>query len=377
MATAQVILRDTFPAEQLGTSQAIYALGAVLGPSIGPTLGGILTDNLSWPWVFDVNIVPGILAFVLLLIFLRESPAKKIPVDVVGIVLLTVGIFSLQYVLDQGQREDWFSSQAICIATLTALGGLGAFTCWELTFERPIVDLRLLKTRAVAGASLIAAANAAGIFGVLLLLPQFSIEQLGFTSTLAGILIGLRAIPIALLTIPLGRLANSHWVDLRLMVGAGLAIQAAGTFWLSRIIGTDLTIGVIAPTLIVMGIGISLIFTPVLVAALRSVKPHDAPKAASFVTLSSQLGGSVFAALLVTIFERRAALHLDHLAAVVTPNSTVVQDFMRTHPLTELSAIVAGQAETIAYQDVFWVISIILAASVPLVLMIGRKKQSA
>ena len=122
LAVAQVVLRDTFPPEQLGLSQSIFALGTILGPSVGPTLGGVLVDNFSWPWVFDVNLVPGIVAFLLLWRYMRDNaqpqPAR---VDVTGIVLLTVAVSCMQYVLDQGQHDDWFSDRSIQLCTTLAL----------------------------------------------------------------------------------------------------------------------------------------------------------------------------------------------------------------------------------------------------------------
>ena len=172
LATAQVVLRDTFPRAQMGMSQSIFALGTILGPSLGPTLGGILVDNLSWPWVFDVNLVPGILAFVILWRYMRDN-AKPQParVDVTGIGLLIGAVSCMQYVLDQGQRDDWFSDQSIQLCSLLALLATSAFVWWELRIAEPIVDLRVMRQPAVAAALLIAGAYAAVIFPSLLLLP--------------------------------------------------------------------------------------------------------------------------------------------------------------------------------------------------------------
>ena len=171
LATAQVVLRDTFPPKQLGLSQSIFALGTILGPSLGPTLGGILVDNLSWPWVFDVNLVPGIIAFVILARYMREtSRPRPARVDTAGIALLVVAVSCMQYVLDQGQRDDWFSDQSIQLCTFLAVTAGAAFVWWELRVAEPIVDLRVLRQPAVAAALAIAGAYAAIIFPSLLLL---------------------------------------------------------------------------------------------------------------------------------------------------------------------------------------------------------------
>jgi DHA2 family multidrug resistance protein len=154
--------------------------------------------------------VPGIVAFVLLWRYMRDNGrAERAPVDVTGIALLIVAVSCLQYVLDQGQHDDWFSNQTIVVCTLLCLASTAVFIWWELRVPQPIVDLRILGSPAVAAALAIAGAYAAVIFPSLLLLPQFTVENLGFTSALAGFLIGARALPVLLLTIPVGRLTNS------------------------------------------------------------------------------------------------------------------------------------------------------------------------
>jgi DHA2 family multidrug resistance protein len=353
LATAQVILRDTFPREELGTSQSIFALGAVLGPSIGPTLGGIITDNLSWQWVFDINLVPGIVAVVILAIYLRGNVSTRSNVDVPGIALLVAAIGAMQYVLDQGQHEDWFSSNAICIATFVALAAMAAFVWWELRVSQPIVDLRVLVRGPVAAASWVAVTIATIIFGGLLLLPQFTVEELGYTSTLAGMLIGLRALPVALLSISIGRLANASRIDLRLMIGGGLAVASLGTLWLAHEITTASTMMALGWPLLTIGFGVAFVFSPTLVAVLRAVAPQDAPKASAFVTLFTQLGGSIAAASLVTFVERREDFHQSVLAAAATLDRPGVASFLQGHSLAELSHLVVAQATALAYSDAF------------------------
>lgn len=371
---SQIILRETFPPAQLGTSQSLFTMGAILGPSVGPTLGGIITDNLSWQWVFDINLVPGLLAAALLFLYLRNSPAKRSDVDVTGIVLLVAAIGSLQYVLDQGQRDDWFSNGAICVFSLSAVASTLAFVWWELRTPRPIVDLRVLRSRPVAAASLVAATVAAIIYGGLLLLPQFTVEQLGFTSTLAGVVIGMRALPVALLTMPVGRLVNSQRVDLRILVCAGLAVASIGTLWLAQRIGTGddvLTIGI---PLMLVGLGIVFIFSPTLVSAVRAVPASDGPKAAAFVTLATQLGGSIASASLVTFVDRRAYFHQAALAATQTLDRLPVADFLQQHhSVLPLYEMVAAQSSALAYADAFLVLGMLGLVMSPLALALGKK----
>jgi MFS transporter, DHA2 family, multidrug resistance protein len=377
LATAQVVLRETFPPEQLGTSQAIYAMGVVLGPSVGPTLGGLITDNMTWRWVFDVNLVPGTIAVVLLARFLRPgNPGKRAPIDYVGVALLILTVGSLQYVLDQGQHDDWFSNQLIVMFTLSAVLGVVAFTWWELRQRAPIVDLRILRHVAVAVAPLMATANAITFYGGMLLLPQFTVDQLGWTSTLAGFLVGSRGIPIWLVTFGIGRLANARKFDLRILIGAGLLVSGFASIWLSRTVTTGSTMSTFLDPWLLSGIGSALIYTPLLLTTQRAVAPAEAPKAASFVTLFNQLGGSIGSATLVTLVDRRAQFHQTILSDNATLGHPAIATFLQQHPLGTLANLVDAQAMTLSYADAFLISGCVGLACAPLVMLLaGSRKQ--
>lgn len=374
LATAQVILRDTFGTKELGLSQSIFAFATVLGPSIGPTLGGIITDNYSWPWIFDVNIVPGIISFLLLLRFLRDdSKPTRAPVDAVGIALLVLTIAPFQFVLDQGQQYDWFSDGRIMVAAVVAALGAVSFVWWELHTEAPIVDLRVLRHRAVSIASLAIIANAVGVFGGALLLPQFTVDQLGFTSTETGILLGLRALPVVFLTLPLGRITNNRRVDLRVLIACGLIGNGIGAIWLGHEMTSEASFASFVLPQLFAGIGIALVYSPLLVATLRAV-PQEAAKASSFIILSFQMGGSITAAALVTLLDRRAVFHQSNLAASMTLAHPAVAQFMQTHSAAQLSGLVEQQSTVLAYGDVLLVAGVIAAGLAPLVFLLPRKK---
>src|ERR1700694_2475553 len=175
VATGQAALRDTFPRHLLGASQAVFALGAIVGPSVGPTVGGWLTDNFSWNWVFFINLVPGIFAAVVVLTMMRNpSDPKPIPIDALGLALLALGLGSLQYILDEGQRNDWFQDPVISLFGFFAVAGMAAFIAWELWgTRRPLVDLRVFKYRAIAAGSLLGFAIGSVLFGATVILPQY------------------------------------------------------------------------------------------------------------------------------------------------------------------------------------------------------------
>jgi DHA2 family multidrug resistance protein len=176
VATAQAVLRDTFPPHELNRSQMLLALGQVAGPSLGPTLGGIFTDNASWNWVFYVNIVPGCASALLLSLFLRDAKSRNLPksFDAIGVILLAIGLAALQYMLDQGEAYDWWSDASIVASGLIALAALPAFVVWELRGARvPIVDLSILRHRSVAAGVALATVNGFSLFSIIVLLPQY------------------------------------------------------------------------------------------------------------------------------------------------------------------------------------------------------------
>jgi DHA2 family multidrug resistance protein len=375
LATAQIILRDTFPPEQLGTSQSIFALGTILGPSIGPTLGGILVDNLSWPWVFDVNLVPGILSFLILARYLRDTgKPQRASVDVAGISLLVVSVACLQYVLDQGQRDDWFSDQSIVACTVICAFATAAFIWWELRAPRPIVDLRVLRQRTVAIGLLIAGIYAGIVFPPLLLLPQFTVDNLGFTSTLAGLLIGVRALPVLLLTIPVARLTGMPRVDLRWLIGGGLALAGAGSLWLASGVTTQTALGTLVVPLLVIGVGSAFVYSPLLVATMRAVAPEQGAKAAAFIVLFFQLGGSISSASIVAFLDQRMQFHQTVLAAEATLSRLPVSDFLQHASRISLASNVVSQAAALAYADAILVTGALALLIAPGALLLARKR---
>lgn len=375
LATANVVMRDTFPPKQIGLSQSIFALGTILGPSLGPTLGGVLVDNLSWQWVFDVNLVPGILAFVILLRYMRDNgQTQRAPIDVPGIALLIVAVSCLQYVLDQGQHDDWFSNQTITLCTFLAATATALFVWWELRVAQPIVDLRILGSPAVTAALVIAGGYAAVIFPSLLLLPQFTVDNLGFTSTLAGLLIGGRALPVLLLTIPVGRLTALPRLDLRWLVGGGMAVAGFGSLMLARGVTTTSDFDTFLIPLLVIGTGAAFVYSPLLVAAMRAVPPDAAAKVSSFVVLFFQLGGSISAAAIVAFFDRRLQFHQTILAAQETLARLPVVQFLQHGTPAQLAAAVAGQAAALAYADTFFVTGVLALLVTPGALLLARRR---
>jgi DHA2 family multidrug resistance protein len=374
LVTSQAILRDTFPASQFGLSQAIYTIAAVVGPSAGPTLGGLLTDNVSWRWVFDVNVVPGIIAFVILLALLRNpAKAQKKAIDLTGLFSLAIAVGSLQFLLDEGERRDWFNDPSIVLCALLAVVGGAFFTWWELRGTNdPIVDLRILRNRAVIIGVLLAMANAALVFGQLLILPQF-FDGLGYTATQEGMLIALRALPIMLLTIPIGRIVASGRIPSSWMIAGGLAVAGFGSIGFSQNVAVQTSFGTVGPWLALTGIGISFVFTPLLVSVLGAVPRTDSAKAGSFISLALQLGGSIASASMVTLLDRREAFHSTVLDGTATLAQPAVSQFMTHGTPAQLAQIIAAQSAALSYADCFFVLGIIAIVCAPLAFLLRRK----
>jgi DHA2 family multidrug resistance protein len=381
IATGQAIMRDTFPAKQLGLSQALTSIGAIIGPSIGPTLGGILTDQLSWNWIFYINLVPGIGAAILCALLLRDPERKGRPsVDGVGLAFMAIGLGCLQYVLDEGERYDWFGDSNITITAAVAILSLAAFAYWELrVVKNPIVDLRiLLHNRFVAVGCLLAGTLGFSLFGSIILTPQFQQSLLGFTATLSGLSILTRALGIMVMTPVILILLSRLKLKPPILLATGFAIVAIANFVTTQVMTTDSDFGTFVFPLIFGGLGFGMLFVPLSVAVLSSVQGPDTQKATSMISLCQQLGGSIATALLVTLLDRRGAMHLDALAGTITLQSTAVANAIQQHaPLAVLSGIVNQQAATMAFADAFYFLGIVAVVAIPMAFLLRARRSAA
>lgn len=371
LATAQSILRDTFPPKLLGLSQGIFALGAIMGPALGPPLGGVLVDNLSWNWVFDINIVPGLFSAILLSLLLRDpSKAKAGPIDVGGLVALSLGLGSMQYVLTEGERHYWFADPLISAMTVLMIASLAIFVWWELRVAEPIVDLRVLRNRSVAAGSVLALALGAAIFGSTYTLPQFTQGPLGFSPTLSGLLFILRAGPIFFVTPILVRITGK--VDPRLLLGLGFILIAVGSVLQARITTSQATFWSFGIALAVTGVGAALLFIPLSIAVLGATTPSEGPKASAFVNLSTQLGGSIAVAALDVVINQRESFHSSVLGGSETLARPEVQIFLQHGTVGTIAKDVNLQAVILSYADATLAIAVICILCAPLIFFMRK-----
>lgn len=381
ISTSQAILVDTFPRDKQGLSTAIFGMGVVVGPTIGPTIGGLIVDSYSWREAFFINIPLGILAGLLVLAFLRnpERP-RKLPVDYIGLGLLALGLGSMQYVLDEGQRKDWFGDDSIVIFTVLAVVGLTGFTLYELFgTKRPIVDLRVLRYRSVAAGAFLGMCLGISLYGSVLVLPQYVQGSLGFTATLSGALLALRALPMLFLMPLSARLATGGKIDTRWQIAIGFLLLGLSNLFQAFVTTTDSVFWTFLVPLALAGIGLSQIFVPLTVGMINAVAPKDIPGTTAFFNLARQVGGSIGIALLVTILSRSSATYHEALASQMRIDRPAVVRYLNEHggihspsAVAQLNNVVSGQSIVLAYADTARDTAYITLLFTPLVLLMRR-----
>ncbi len=377
LATGQAIMRDTFPPSQLAASQGIFALGAIMGPALGPPLGGILVDNFSWNWCFDINVVPGVFSTVLLFLLLRDpARARQTPIDSIGLALLAVTLGTLQYILTEGEQNYWFQDPLILTMSIVCVIAFGFFVWWELTRTAdPIVDLRIFRNRSVWAGSILGFALGASVYGSSYVLPQFTQGLLGFTPTLSGMLFIFRAVPIGLVTPISVRLSGK--VDPRIMLGLGFATVGLGSYLQAMVTVPNAPFWDFVGPLMLTGVGSALLWVPLTVAVLGGTPARDGPKAGAFINLAVQLGGSVSVAGLAVLLHGRETFHANVINGTLTLANPEVRDFLSHISLGTLAQLADAQSTVVSFADVTYAIALIAFVCIPLILLMRRRKQQA
>jgi DHA2 family multidrug resistance protein len=378
IATGQAALRDTFPPEKLGASQGIFALGAIVGPTIGPTLGGWLTDNFSWNYCFLINVVPGIIAGLIILTMMRNpTKPRRVPLDGIGLGLLALGLGSLQYILDEGQRKDWFSDASIDFFAVLSAICMVTFVCWELYFAKdPIVDLRALRYRSLWAGCVLGLVMGGSLYGAIVFLPQYVESILNFTATLAGMLIFCRALLTAAFVTMIVRVVGSGKIDTRALLAVGFIVLAVSNFWLAHVTTSNSPFWTLAFPVMFSGFGLSLLWIPLSIAILGSVPAQVAPKATAFTNLSLQLGGSVSTAVLVTFLAHREAFHQTVLAGGANLANAAVRNIVQHGQLVHLYQLILQQANTMAYADASFILGVLTLCCTPLVFVMQKARRA-
>src|SRR3954471_24179932 len=318
LVTSQTIITESYPVEKRGMAQAIYGLGVIIGPTLGPPLGGYIVDHFSWPYIFYINIPIGVIATLLTLQFVRSPKYKEksaaSDVDWLGIALLAMAVGSLQFVLERGQDEDWFESTLIIGFTVAAVFGIFFFIWRELTFRNPIVELRVLQNGNLRVGTILSFILGFGLYGSTFIIPLYTQSTLGWTATQSGMLMIPAALTTAFMMPIIGQLLQ-RGVPQQYLVALGMLLFFVYSFWGYKIITPDTSKDAFFWMLILRGLGMGMLFIPITTLSLSTLKGQQIGQGAAFTGMMRQLGGSFGVATITTFLARQNMVHRNDLVA--------------------------------------------------------------
>jgi DHA2 family multidrug resistance protein len=389
--TEQAILRATFPPEEQGMAMAVFAMAVMLGPALGPTLGGYLTDSYSWPWIFYINLPIGLLGMFMVISFVHEDEeivhknhglavAQRRNIDYLGIGLMVVGLATLQFFLEEGQRYDWFADRAIAACFWIALAALAAFVWRELTAEVPAVNLRLFRDKSFLSGTLVLCVMYGLLMANMFLLPLFMQELLGFTATQSGLTLMPRMLVMMVVTPIIGRIYNH--VSPRIVIAIGIALVSLGNLFMASLT-LDSSMGDIIADTAVQGVGFACLFVPLTTVALSSIARHQLSDATGLNSLFRQVGGSIGLAVFATLLIHDVEPARAAIAAHTAPTNPLLgarlaqlaHAFMaRGYDAVSAAAaarralygIIARQATVLSYEKVFFLTAVVFLLVLPL-----------
>ncbi|HVC10815.1 MAG TPA: DHA2 family efflux MFS transporter permease subunit [Burkholderiales bacterium] len=380
---SQAIMVDTYPLHERGKAMALWGIGVMVAPILGPTLGGYLTDTFSWRWNFYINVPLGLLSFLLSMRVIPDTEKKERGMDWTGLTLMSVAIGGLQLVLDRGNQEDWFSSRLIQVASVASAFGLVGFLAHSLTRgEGTLFNLRIFSDRNFALASLLIAAFGLGMYGNMAMQPLMLEGLLNYPAFSAGLVMAPRGLASMLSMLLVGRLVNS--VGPQRLVAIGIAIAAFGTYamtWYSL----DVDPWWIVWPILVQGFGMGMVFVPLSVVAFATLPKPSVPEATGLYSLLRTVGASVGIAIVATVLTRQTQVAWNSLSGHVNAFNPAVYEFLgRLHldlssPLAPqaLGMELSRQSQMVAFIDVFMFITWSFLAMLPLVFMLRRPKPAA
>ncbi len=385
MPTGQTILYEAFPPEKRGSSMAVFGLGVMVGPALGPTLGGWITDNYGWPWIFYINVPLGIVAAILVPLVLRDPPYLRRRAnargDMLGIGLLATGIVLFQYILEKGEEAGWFHSDWVVAATVLTVILLVGFVVWELEHPDPAVDLRVFSERNFSAAALVNVAIGVGLMGGMFMLPLFVQQLIGFNATQTGLVLLPGAVASAIAMPICGRLSDRG--DPRLLAGFGLVVFAISMWMMSELDGRAGASDLLVPQ-ILRGIGMAFCFLPLSVAAVARVPREQMGQATGLFNLTRSLGGSLGIAWLASLMNSFRAQHQADLVGQVSSYSEVLRGELAG--LGAMAASVDGDGMAVrmlygrvmrasaelAFRDMYLTIVTLFLVCLPLLLLLRR-----
>jgi DHA2 family multidrug resistance protein len=391
LSTSQSILFETFPPKERGMASGLFSLGVIIGPSIGPVLGGYIVDNMSWQWIFYVNIPIGLLAALLSYMYLRPTKAStdNRRIDWLGIIFLAIGVGALQVVLERGETDDWFSATYILVLTVLSAISLAVFVWWELIVEHPVINLRVLKSFTLSMSALMTFVLGFVLFSAVFIFPLYAQRIVGYTAFQTGTMLLPGTLMAALISPFLGKMLQAGIRPQYLII---IGFLFSGIFGIMMSHSNLETGGAyFFIPLIFRGLGAALLIVPLTALAVSELKPADIPQGAALNNMMRQMGGSFGIALINTYIAHRAAANRTALISHVTAHDPMTQQRLQSftqnliahgsnylhatqQALSALENTVVRQTFLLSYMDAFLLLAILNAVCIPLVIMTIRKR---
>jgi DHA2 family multidrug resistance protein len=372
---SQSLLLSSYPRALAGLAMAMWSMTTLVAPVMGPLLGGWITDNISWPWIFYINIPVGVIAAGLTwtLYRKRESVTKKLPIDSVGLALLVLWVGAMQIMLDLGKENDWFHSPLVVTLAVVAVGGLAFFLAWELTDKHPVVDLTLFAKRNFWAGALATSVGYGLFFGNVVLLPLWLQQFMGYTATQAGMVMA----PVGLLAIVLSPVVGKSIgrVDPRRYATFAFVVFAL-VLWMRSHFSTQADLATIMVPTIIQGIAMAFFFIPLVTITLSGIPPERIPAASGLSNFIRITAGAVGTSIATTVWENRAAMHHAQLSESINQGSQAASGALSglaaggltpEQALGQVNLLVNQQAFMLAANDVFFVSALMFLALIPLV----------
>jgi MFS transporter, DHA2 family, multidrug resistance protein len=398
---SQSILADSFPPAKRGQAFALFGVAVVVAPVVGPTLGGWLSDNLSWHWCFLINGPVGVVAIALIALVLKESDsaiaerrrliAAGHSFDIIGFVLVATFLGALELMLDRGLEDDWFSSHFIVTVAVICATAFVLMIPWEMSRKNPMIDLRMVGSRQFGASFLVMLATGMILLATTQLLPQMVQQNFGYTATWAGLVLSPGGLVTMLMMFVVGRLSGR--VQPKYMIIAGALVVAAAMYDLTRVYA-DVGFWFFASSRMLLGIGLPLIFLSIMAASYDGIPPDKTDQASALINAARNTGGSIGVSLAANVLQHREQFHQVRLVEHALPSSSQYQDTL--HQMTNYFAahgaslaqaqgqaiawigqMVQAQAALLAYIDVYWVLMLVSLCAVPLALSLRTVKLGA
>lgn len=392
---SQAILLESFPPQKRGLAMAVFGMGVVVAPIVGPTLGGWLSDNYSWRWIFFINIPIGLLSMFLTTLFVFDPPylarrrLGEVKIDYVGLGLISLGLGCLQVFLDKGQTEDWFASRLIIAMGTIAFVSLAVLIIWELLYDAPVVNLRLMKDRNFSMGVVTMFVLGFVLYGSILLLPVFLQQLLGYTATLAGLALSPGGF-LTLATMPVAGLLVAR-VQARYLIMLGLGIVAYSMFYMADF-NLQINFGIAVIARAIQGAGLAFLFVPINAAAFFFIPREKTGQGTAIINLIRNVGGSSGIAFVTTLLARHTQLHQSYLVHNLTPLNPVFNQAVSgiqsalieqgispsQAPMRALGALyrmLTQQATMQAYTDAFWMLGLLSLVLIPFMFILKKVKQ--